>query len=207
MYVDDLIGQYGSSPLARGTLGDVRVPHELGRFIPARAGNTAITTVTPAGRAVHPRSRGEHCSSIGTSRYRGGSSPLARGTPDGLDHALAQCRFIPARAGNTREPPARRAVPSVHPRSRGEHPTSMSARTPFTGSSPLARGTRRDRIERARYDRFIPARAGNTRPRIRPSSCGTVHPRSRGEHLFLGALLEAVGGSSPLARGTRHVSP
>ena len=33
--------------------------------------------------------------------------------------------------------------------------------------------------------------------------CSTAHPRSRGEHLMRSALSCVIGGSSPLARGTR----
>ena len=207
MYVDDLIGQYGSSPLARGTLGDVRVPHELGRFIPARAGNTAITTVTPAGRAVHPRSRGEHCSSIGTSRYRGGSSPLARGTRASRPPGARCPRFIPARAGNTRPPcpPAPRSP--VHPRSRGEHAATALRGRATIGSSPLARGTHALASVHRAAERFIPARAGNTcswAPCSRPSA---VHPRSRGEHATSRRSPCSESGSSPLARGTQSWRP
>ena len=49
---------------------------------------------------------------------------------------------------------------------------------------------------------FIPARAGNTRPRATAPPCATVHPRSRGEHAHRMAEPALVAGSSPLARGT-----
>ena len=71
------------------------------------------------------------------------------------------------------------------------------------GSSPLARGTPLTGPHQRVPVRFIPARAGNTtqihyRDRISP-----VHPRSRGEHVAELLGLAAVGGSSPLARGTQ----
>ena len=51
--------------------------------------------------AVHPRRRGEHFGLGQRDRYVHGSSPQARGTPDGLDLDGMQVRFIPAGAGNT----------------------------------------------------------------------------------------------------------
>ena len=55
--------------------------------------------------------------------------------------------------------------------------------------------------------RFIPARAGNTAdPRVE-RVVGPVHPRSRGEHGRGRRSAGGSGGSSPLARGTRHGEP
>ena len=72
----------GSSPLARGTRGDLHLERHDLRFIPARAGNTSHRTPPPGCGAVHPRSRGEHCGDAAPVAAQGGSSPLARGTPD-----------------------------------------------------------------------------------------------------------------------------
>ena len=73
----------------------------------------------------------------------------------------------------------------------------------WSGSSPLARGTRRCRGFRGLAHRFIPAGAGNTCVCCGPVVQGAVHPRWRGEH---GQLIHPHldhPGSSPLARGTR----
>ena len=80
----------------------------------------------------------------------------------------------------------------------------QSTRKGLDGSSPLARGTRRlvDRL--AHLTRFIPARAGNTPAPRGSGTRGAVHPRSRGEHVTVVPESEHRGGSSPLARGTRH---
>ena len=111
-------------------------------------------------------------------------------------------RFIPACAGNTatRRPPTPR--PPVHPRMRGEHYTTTTARPSLNGSSPHARGTRAMGGGGCARGRFIPACAGNTfqsRPR---KYCTAVHPRMRGEHARPFAGFSVRAGSSPHARGT-----
>ena len=181
----------------------MRADEELGRrFIPARAGNTTGTGVSRGIATVHPRSRGEHPISQVSRRRWYGSSPLARGTrPVHPPHA-ARIRFIPARAGNTRLGCIGPPCTTVHPRSRGEHPPGRRSSTTESGSSPLARGTPLAGPRVGTRDRFIPARAGNTRRLCRLGSRLPVHPRSRGEHHMAGFIAAAYFGSSPLARGT-----
>ena len=70
------------------------------------------------------------------------------------------------------------------------------------GSSPLARGTPPYPVISCGSGRFIPARAGNTRPLRGIRQSRAVHPRSRGEHIQGGDDRQARRGSSPLARGT-----
>ena len=154
----------GSSPLARGTHRRGRDSRVLERFIPARAGNTARFRSSPFHSPVHPRSRGEHRLEGDVERNGIGSSPLARGTLLLLlGQALVE-RFIPARAGNTMPPALGWRSRTVHPRSRGEHFFSCSARRSLNGSSPLARGTLPASLPALLHPRFIPARAGNTSP-------------------------------------------
>ncbi len=213
----------GSSPLARGTLRSNFPQDRRGRFIPARAGNTGSAPKKPSPTAVHPRSRGEHSGCLRPKLAVNGSSPLARGTLVAGFYFADRSRFIPARAGNTQPPGLLSIPPPVHPRSRGEHFAVLDETAPVGGSSPLARGTHGCRADRRRTRRFIPARAGNTNtslvvsrsgPRFIPARAGntyfdvataasiTVHPRSRGEHKWLGAQGGSRIGSSPLARGT-----
>ena len=132
-----------------------------------------------------------------------GSSPLARGTPPGNRPLRVRSRFIPARAGNTTPGAPSAATATVHPRSRGEHWSAERSAAVCPGSSPLARGTPLLRPPLLPAERFIPARAGNTRRTGSRCQPGAVHPRSRGEHSRTtrggGAL---CSGSSPLARGT-----
>ena len=131
-----------------------------------------------------------------------GSSPPARGTlisPSGNARGL---RFIPARAGNTwscRHSP--RSSP-VHPRPRGEHQHHHSSRPSRAGSSPPARGTRREDPGSQPRHRFIPARAGNTEAEVMRQVMDQVHPRPRGEHWRHSGRPCPCAGSSPPARGT-----
>jgi len=91
------------------------------RFIPARAGNITGRITIAACRAVHPRSRGEHCCQAFMICVQSGSSPLARGTWFVNVLAAGAKRFIPARAGNIFIRKISSRIAAVHPRSRGEH--------------------------------------------------------------------------------------
>ena len=133
---------------------------------------------------------------------RCGSSPLARGTR-GRWRCLPTCqRLIPARAGNTYAHDAHGIPKPAHPRSRGEHDLHRYWWCPGSGSSPLARGTRRSGCAFLGAARLIPARAGNTRSSASTSGCSPAHPRSRGEHQRAPGIQQFKIGSSPLARGT-----
>ena len=80
---------------------------------------------------------------------------------------------------------------------------ARSARSPSTGSSPLARGL----LERFRPlpagRRIIPARAGFTRRHLGEGQEHRDHPRSRGVYAAAVASAGTAAGSSPLARGLR----
>ncbi len=115
---------------------------------------------------------------------------------------LALARFIPAGAGNTLPLSALLARNTVYPRWRGEHRSSHYFPFFFDGLSPLARGTRRQRIVRLPLHRFIPAGAGNTAPLKICTKAIAVYPRWRGEHYFCNAQRYSRIGLSPLARGT-----
>ena len=179
---EDRQGGVGSSPLARGTLVLVAASVGHRRFIPARAGNTLPRPCPPTATPVHPRSRGEHVATPSSRPPTSGSSPLARGTLVLVAASVGHRRFIPARAGNTDRSGARGRPHPVHPRSRGEHGAARIVRVLDLGSSPLARGTPEGGHPERGAERFIPARAGNTR----------TTPR----------LTRIDAGSSPLARGT-----
>ncbi len=198
-----LTAEDGSSPLARGAPLVVAESGDVTGLIPARAGSTTGTLPTPAAAPAHPRSRGEHHPIAHEWRPRVGSSPLARGALDRRHLTVDVGRLIPARAGSTPSRPGRRARPTAHPRSRGEHGAYITDNGDGTGSSPLARGARARRPPVGRTVGLIPARAGSTVRDGCSLVAGRAHPRSRGEHNpWIARRLRTIG-SSPLARGAR----
>ena len=131
-----------------------------------------------------------------------GSSPHARGTLL-IQLALQRMgRFIPACAGNAGQPVIQLQDASVHPRMRGERPSSWEDGTVWAGSSPHARGTPKNGQHAGQDERFIPACAGNARWPAGCSSGTPVHPRMRGERFITIILQLDFHGSSPHARGT-----
>ena len=152
----------GSSPLARGLRGDLGGGGAGGGIIPARAGFTPRPASQPNAPTDHPRSRGVYPPPPSPASTTTGSSPLARGLPEGPWAAFRGGGIIPARAGFTpRRPPRRRHRPD-HPRSRGVYPYCHTCHRSYHGSSPLARGLRALDVYGGIYPGIIPARAGFT---------------------------------------------
>ena len=90
--------------------------------------------------------------------------------------------LIPAHAGKTLRTARRAESHTAHPRSRGENDGDDFADLVHQGSSPLTRGKPRAHATAAPGPGLIPAHAGKTGSRIRPSSDSRAHPRSRGEN-------------------------
>ena len=182
-YIGEYVGN-GSSPRVRGTPYQYDQAGGVVRFIPARAGNTRESPIQSRHGPVHPRACGEHDEVQDLHALRTGSSPRVRGTHSHRTSPAGDCRFIPARAGNT----LRAGRDDIN----------------GFGSSPRVRGTpHQERAQRSPH-RFIPARAGNTvvvgeRHKRRP-----VHPRACGEHPE-GVDIDLWSyGSSPRVRGTQR---
>ena len=95
-------GIQGSSPLARGLLGEDPAGIELGGIIPARAGFTRGPRAECDPSWDHPRSRGVYVRQTSSSPRISGSSPLARGLHPRRAPQRLPPRIIPARAGFTR---------------------------------------------------------------------------------------------------------
>ena len=195
------VGGAGSSPLARGLQGIAPAAWCGAGIIPARAGFTSPRHTGPGRGGDHPRSRGVYRSSSWSRSRPAGSSPLARGLLVGLVHVALDDRIIPARAGFTPPTPRTTTPTGDHPRSRGVYPRVRRARSRGAGSSPLARGLRREPARQSLFVGIIPARAGFT-----PTGEWTVqvqpdHPRSRGVYTTPSPAPGPTGGSSPLARG------
>ena len=191
----------GSSPLTRGTRRTRCGAVHADGLIPACAGNIWSLRRDRNSSAAHPRSRGEHQRAPRLRRPFHGSSPLARGTRFRLSLRTVNERLIPARAGNTTEPPPALPPCWAHPRLRGEHALAQLLGTRKGGSSPLARGTHSIVFELVHHHRLIPARAGNTFVACNWWCELPAHPRSRGEHARHGNYRDELFGSSPLTRG------
>ena len=88
-----------------------------------------------------------------------------------------------------------------HPRSRGVYSFMNGDVVMCSGSSPLARGLRKNRLPVLIEFRIIPARAGFTPPIARDSTSRPDHPRSRGVYVHTPLEVSRWAGSSPLARG------
>ena len=173
------------------------------RLIPAHAGSTGSG---PSGRSstpAHPRSRGEHTERSPLESLKTGSSPLTRGAHRNIA-TLERCRrLIPAHAGSTDRRNQLSPPFPAHPRSRGEHCIEVLNKAHPAGSSPLTRGAPAHAWRVHLRGGLIPAHAGSTQRVTWWWLVTQAHPRSRGEHKRLAALVEAKGGSSPLTRGAR----
>ena len=136
------VPDYGSSPHARGL-------HRAGpgdrsglRIIPARAGFTPRRSAPWSRPPDHPRTRGVYRTPVARPIAKSGSSPHARGLPQGRSVPGNRGGIIPARAGFTL--------------------TARGWADIGDGSSPHARGLRDDVPDRLLGLRIIPARAGFT---------------------------------------------
>ncbi len=192
----------GSSPRGRGTLFDWLARAVPGRFIPARAGNSARGSRPLSKQTVHPRAGGELDRRSSIFCRLVGSSPRGRGTHGRAQSVDSRCRFIPARAGNSKERETRTTHETVHPRAGGELEAKEHLEDASAGSSPRGRGTLRESFRAKSSIRFIPARAGNSSQETRDVHSYTVHPRAGGELQRDRATLFLRDGSSPRGRGT-----
>ena len=116
----------GSSPPARGAQPRQRHQGRTGRIIPACAGSTPGCAWRSGDWWDHPRLRGEHGEQLGHLIKRQGSSPPARGAPDGHFLPVWMDRIIPACAGSTSGAAVAGSRSRDHPRLRGEHESSRT---------------------------------------------------------------------------------
>ncbi len=131
-----------------------------------------------------------------------GSSLQAQGTRRCYRPAVSGCRFIPAGAGNTTAPSILFSAVAVHPCRRREHPARFRQALLRSGSSLQAQGTLVAGEVYKRVNRFIPAGAGNTKPRALSAPSRAVHPCRRREHAGSEGHGLRPPGSSLQAQGT-----
>ena len=170
----------GSSPLARGLQITLYSPDDGTGIIPARAGFTLTGHVGVTRHGDHPRSRGVYRPGTLFTRMRSGSSPLARGLPDGDHRPAGHPGIIPARAGFTFPTSPLPHSHVDHPRSRGVYRITPHPPICQPGSSPLARGLLPDPSWVGAVCGIIPARAGFTSSFVLAMMISPDHPRSRG---------------------------
>ena len=193
----------GSSPLARGLPALRRILSSRAGIIPARAGFTGVAADPLLPGGDHPRSRGVYPAGSHCGAWPWGSSPLARGLPQGASGVVLGGRIIPARAGFTSNGCPTTPRPGDHPRSRGVYRAPRRSHPGCAGSSPLARGLPGYKGWRVIVMGIIPARAGFTRRRVTLTGDFRDHPRSRGVYVTHTMFRLPETGSSPLARGLR----
>ena len=195
-------------------------------FIPAYAGHTHPLPGGSGGRDFHPRIRGAHPGALRILHDTVLSSPHTRGTHQRSRVPPPVRTFIPAYAGHTANGPGLPQRIAFHPRIRGAHSNSATARWPVALSSPHTRGTPTRGTGRGAGAPFIPAYAGHTRARLR--CCHLLplsSPHTRGTRVgmafpscqlsFIPAYAGHTSGpdipmsagtlSSPHTRGTRVV--
>ena len=113
---------------------------------------------------------------------------------------------IPACAGSTSSRSWNASRQGAHPRMRGEHGGRLIGQSGQPGSSPHARGAR-SAGHVAWVDKgLIPACAGSTVRRPCRLGGQGAHPRMRGEHGPPAMSPGWTRGSSPHARGARHLN-
>ena len=170
----------GSSPHARGLLGEA-AGHPLGDgIIPACAGFTWTRPPSTPSTPDHPRMRGVYTIRAAQRHYDTGSSPHARGLRRILINSYVKRRIIPARAGFTVMMTSGGGMSPDHPRTRGVYGWAPQGAQTGDGSSPHTRGLHEVIDNIFRHTRIIPAHAGFTLGR----ACGLReswdHPRTRG---------------------------
>ena len=133
-----------------------------------------------------------------------GSSPRLRGARMGNGNGQHSDGIIPASAGSTGRPCARRFQRRDHPRVCGEHICGCGRTTDNPGSSPRLRGAQEERQDRDGGHGIIPASAGSTLARYKRSQRPRDHPRVCGEHTISDGALSGAEGSSPRLRGAPH---
>ena len=178
---DRVVQDAGSSPRMRGKhFHEVRV-FDLGRIIPAHAGQTL-----PRGPRIRPWS--DHPRACGANWVLGqhvnvapGSSPRMRGKPMTRCSRCSGIRIIPAHAGQTPPPTGWKRGEPDHPRACGANALYVIGTVESSGSSPRMRGK-------------LPREDAKSMPRLdHPRACGANVVESFGE--FCGH------GSSPRMRG------
>ncbi len=137
---------------------------------------------------------------------RRGSSPHTRGNFAFRVIELRVGRIIPAYAGQLRLRPIARPVGTDHPRIRGATGRSTLLPASPIGSSPHTRGNSGHPDRLNRFERIIPAYAGQLPSPPAKKWKPADHPRIRGATAFMVGDFATGFGSSPHTRGNSPTS-
>ena len=191
----------GTSPRVRGkpvlVLNGVRCK----RYIPACAGETARRSRFWTTTRVHPRVCGGNRSQYSILTYRTGTSPRVRGKRVDRRRGNVPGGYIPACAGETETASGAVTMTRVHPRVCGGNLLAFFDGVPGDGTSPHVRGKPRISLLLDLAGGYIPACAGETRPRRGDQSMRRVHPRMCGGNHSKRASHQGREGTSPHVRG------
>ena len=199
----DAIRSEGSSPRGRGSPRRTRRHSRNVRFIPAWAGQPSRLTSRPSPLGVHPRVGGAAYVHVFHASPVLGSSPRGRGSPASRSAAARGHGFIPAWAGQPSPSMSAKSASRVHPRVGGAAWRSAIVSVATGGSSPRGRGSLIAAPPSASRTRFIPAWAGQPRPRRPRSPSSRVHPRVGGAASIRISTSRPRSGSSPRGRGSQ----
>ena len=191
----------GTSPRVRGKRPLTQTAHLNQGYIPARAGEALAGLEQLRRGRVHPRACGGSSEATMRLIQSQGTSPRVRGKPHAHGQLIEVERYIPARAGEAPWCPPRSCLRRVHPRACGGSETSDEVAIVMGGTSPRVRGKPADAQGSVVEAGYIPARAGEARPKPHPKPCRTVHPRACGGSLLDDPHVQPVGGTSPRVRG------
>ena len=178
-------------------------PEAGGRSIPARAGETDAAVPGRGGDEVYPRTGGGNPGRRRRSRSIPGLSPHGRGKQIGHNPQIPQEGSIPARAGETQNPPAPDDSAAVYPRTGGGNVEENDPEEREIGLSPHGRGKPWSMALPGGGAGSIPARAGET-PSRKPGRSGwAVYPRTGGGNRTVVVGEPDEMGLSPHGRGKR----
>ena len=130
----------GSSPRVRGQRRGEHRRHDQQRIIPARAGPTNSSWISPLWASDHPRACGANIPGSTGKSISSGSSPRVRGQQLVRDDRGGHDRIIPARAGPTAPLRTSRWDGADHPRACGANLSDVMLLAAMFGSSPRVRG-------------------------------------------------------------------
>ena len=193
--------QGGLSPRVRGNQIRRRPGHPVRGSIPACAGEPPAAYSRTAPPEVYPRVCGGTLRRPTVRHQLAGLSPRVRGNRCPTPARGTRGGSIPACAGE----PARRAGPppfrAVYPRVCGGTWCAPVRCRAAPGLSPRVRGNPNCEIAYLRYERSIPACAGEPSPADAPPRGAGVYPRVCGGTPLVSSMTARLIGLSPRVRG------